>query len=281
LPDFALPFVVECDASSTGIGTVLHQGSGAVAFFSRALAPRHRTLAAYEHELIGLSQAVRHWHPYLWGHTFLVRTDHQPLKYILDQRLETIPQLHWVSKLLGFDFSVEYKPGHTNVVADTLPRCTEDTAALSAISTPSFSIIDEYRHLAVDDAELRRLTVEIQAGSKGEPWALIDGLVTFKRRLFVPSSFELIPAILVAAHDDGHEGTQKTLHRLVGIFTSPMHGLQYRPMSAPAWCVNATKSRPYILQVFFSHCQCLLQFGVRSAWTSSKAYPRSVARRSS
>jgi len=76
LPDFDRAFIVECDASSSGIGAVLHQGEGAVAFFSRALPPRHQSLAAYERELIGLSQAVRHWRPYLWGRSFIVRTDH-------------------------------------------------------------------------------------------------------------------------------------------------------------------------------------------------------------
>jgi hypothetical protein len=136
-----MPFIVECDASGSGIGAVLHQADSAIAFFCRALPPRHRGLAAYERELIGLSQAVRHWRPYLWGRSFVVKTDHQPLKYILDQRLATIPQHHWVSKLLGFDFTVEYKPGHTNVVADALSRRDMHEVELQAISSPSFDLL--------------------------------------------------------------------------------------------------------------------------------------------
>lgn len=65
LPNFDNPFTVDCDASGSGFGAVLHQGEGAIAFFSRPFAPRHLKLAAYERELIGLVQAVRHWHPYL------------------------------------------------------------------------------------------------------------------------------------------------------------------------------------------------------------------------
>jgi hypothetical protein len=107
MSDFAKPFIVECDVSSHGFGAVLIQGGRPIAFYSRPVAPRHRALAAYELELIGLVQAVRHWRPYLWGRSFIVRTDHYNLKYLLDQRLATIPQHHWVGKLLGFDFSVE------------------------------------------------------------------------------------------------------------------------------------------------------------------------------
>ncbi|KAF8671340.1 hypothetical protein HU200_050053 [Digitaria exilis] len=48
LPDFAQPFVVDCDASGSGFGAVLHQGQGPIAFFSRTVAPQHAKLAAYE-----------------------------------------------------------------------------------------------------------------------------------------------------------------------------------------------------------------------------------------
>jgi hypothetical protein len=60
MPDFTKTFVVECDASSHGFGVVLIQDGHPIAFFSRPVAPRHRALAAYECELIGLVQAAHH-----------------------------------------------------------------------------------------------------------------------------------------------------------------------------------------------------------------------------
>jgi hypothetical protein len=92
MPDFDRPFIVDCDASDAGFGAVLHQGDGPLAYFSRPFAARHLKLAAYKQELIGLVHAVRHWRPYLWGPSFWVRTDHYSLKFLLDQRLSTVPQ---------------------------------------------------------------------------------------------------------------------------------------------------------------------------------------------
>jgi hypothetical protein len=91
LSDFNKPFVVECDASAHGFGVVLIQEAHPIAFFSRSVAPHHRSLAAYERELIGLVLVMRHWRPYLWRRRFIVKTDHYNLNYLLYQRLSTIP----------------------------------------------------------------------------------------------------------------------------------------------------------------------------------------------
>ena len=138
MPDFANPFVIDCDASGTGFGAVLHQGDEAIAYFSRAVAPHHKKLPAHERELIGLVKAVRHWRPYIWGRQFVVRTDHYSLKFLLDQRLSTIPQHTWVSKLFGYDFTVEYRQGKLNGAADALSRREADILAVKTVSTPTF-----------------------------------------------------------------------------------------------------------------------------------------------
>ena len=54
LPDFNKEFVVDCDASGSGFGPVLHQGHGPIVFFSRVVASQHTKMAAYEREIIEL-----------------------------------------------------------------------------------------------------------------------------------------------------------------------------------------------------------------------------------
>lgn len=99
LLDFAARFIVECDASGTGFGVVLHQGAEPLAFFSKPIATQHAKLTAYDRGLISLVHTVHYWWPYLWGRIFTVRTDHYSLKFLLDQRLSIVPQHQWVSKL--------------------------------------------------------------------------------------------------------------------------------------------------------------------------------------
>lgn len=86
-----MPFFIDRDASSSVFDAILHQGAVPITFFSHAVAPQHAKLAAYERELIGLVKAVRHWQPYVWAQPFTIRTDHFALKFLLDQRLSTIP----------------------------------------------------------------------------------------------------------------------------------------------------------------------------------------------
>jgi hypothetical protein len=109
------------------------------------VAPHHQKLLAYERELISLMKVVRNWRPYLWGRAFTVRTDHYNLKFLLDRCPSTIPQHTWVSKLFGYDFSVEYMPCKLNGAADALSRHEEDASALNSIFTPQFQLFGTLR----------------------------------------------------------------------------------------------------------------------------------------
>lgn len=220
LPDFSKPFIVECDASGSGLGAILHQGTSPIAFFSRQIAPRHAKLAAYKRELIGLVQAVRHWHPYLWGREFVVRTDHYSLKFLLDQCLATIPQHQWASKLLGFDFKVEYKPGIQNTVADALSwRDADQEAELLALSSPLFSLFEEIRAALAEDGAW--VDHRDKATQKVDGWAWIDELMTKDGKVFIPCTLPLLQSLLDQAHGTGHEGVQKTINRLQADFFVP------------------------------------------------------------
>ena len=199
MPNFDELFMVDCDASGVGFGAVLHQEAGPIAFFKRPFAARHLKLAAYERELTGLVQAVRHWRPYLWGRHFLIRTDHYSLKFLLDQRLSTVPQHQWISKLFGFDFAVEYRPGRLNIVADSLSRrdaegAIEEDSSLGAACVlfgPSFAFIDDICRATATAEDAQLLRRRLEAGELPAPWRFDDSLLLHGSRLFVPDHADL------------------------------------------------------------------------------------------
>jgi hypothetical protein len=85
--------------------------------------------------MMAILHALKKWHPYLIGRHFKVKTDHDSLKYFLEQRLSSEEQQKWVTKILGYDFEIVYKKGKQNVVADALSRKDEYVEAfLCAIS---------------------------------------------------------------------------------------------------------------------------------------------------
>lgn len=61
LPNFNETFVVESDASSFGIGAVLSQNGRPLAYFSKALSPRHQAMSVYEKQMLAILSAVKKW----------------------------------------------------------------------------------------------------------------------------------------------------------------------------------------------------------------------------
>lgn len=99
-------------------------------------------------------------------------------------------------------------------MADALSRRDAEEATLLAVSAPSFNLLEAFRAAASTDEGMRQMLARLEAGALGDQWKIVDGLITYKNRLFVPATFPLLPEILAAAHDDNHEGVQRTLHRL-------------------------------------------------------------------
>ena len=126
--NFNKEFQLETDASSDGLGAVLLQQDDKghwhpVAFASRELKGGEPKYHSPKLEFLALKWAVteQFWE-YLQYKEFTVRTDNNPLTYIL-----TTPGLdalghHWVATLVGFNMKLDYLKGTDNKVADALSR---------------------------------------------------------------------------------------------------------------------------------------------------------------
>ena len=123
-----------------------------IAFMSQAIHGKALHLSIYERELMALVLAIKKWSSYVLGQTFQVQTDHQSLKYLLEQKVGTLIQQKWLTKLLSFDFLVEYKKGKENLVVDALSRKFDNAPVmLTALSFPSDNWISKLQDSYSED----------------------------------------------------------------------------------------------------------------------------------
>ena len=134
-PDPLRQFVVEVDASSTGVGAILSQRSESdlklhpCAFFSRRLNQAERNYDVGNRELLAIKLALEEWRHWLEGaeQPFLVWTDHRNLEYIQSARRLTPRQSRWALFFGRFNFSISYRPGTKNTKPDALSRVFSTT----------------------------------------------------------------------------------------------------------------------------------------------------------
>jgi hypothetical protein len=70
--------------------------------------------------MLAIMHALTNFKQYLVGNKFVVKTDHNSLKYFLEQKDLSEHQQKWVMKVQAFDFDIEYVKGKKNIVADAL-----------------------------------------------------------------------------------------------------------------------------------------------------------------
>jgi hypothetical protein len=84
--------------------------------------------------MLAILHVVVLWHPYLLGQCFQLKTDHQSLKYFLEQHISSQKQQKWVTKLFGYDYEIIYRKGKDNVVTDALSQKYEEEGSLFSLS---------------------------------------------------------------------------------------------------------------------------------------------------
>ena len=217
-PSFDKTFVVEADASGKGVGAVLMQEGRPVAYMSHTLSDRAQGKSVYEKELMAIVMAVQKWRRYLLRRRFIIHTDQKSLRFLLDQKAMSEDQQKWVSKLLGFDFEIKYKPGKDNRVADALSRRLQ----FAAITTVSTKIWEELDAEVAADQQLKGIVQDLLRDPNLHPgFSLRKGVLYYKERLVLPKNSSRIPMILKEFHDSawgGHSGIFRTYKRISELF---------------------------------------------------------------
>jgi hypothetical protein len=144
LPNFSQPFTLECDASGEGIGVVLMKNRHCLAYESQKLRGLELLYTIYDKEMLAIMHALTKFKQYLVGAWFVVKLDHNSLKYFLEQKDLNDRQQKWVSRIQAYDFDIEFVKGNNNVVADALSRRPSIYAIIDVLGNWKDHLVMEY-----------------------------------------------------------------------------------------------------------------------------------------
>ncbi|GFX59294.1 hypothetical protein TNCV_4217101 [Trichonephila clavipes] len=226
------PFILDTDASNESVGAVLSQEidgqERVVAYWSKCLSKPERNYCVTRKELLAIVKAIEHFHHYLYGQKFLLRTDHASLTWLMNFRNTEGQVARWIQRLNEYYFDIRHRKGSSHGNADALSRrpCPENCRHCSRVetkydyairqittstATPPDPWSDEkVREDQMADPDIKPL-IEFMESSSNKPK---DGK-TFRWQLVLPRS--RIPEVLKELHGSptgGHFGVMKTLHRV-------------------------------------------------------------------
>lgn len=180
-PDYSRPFVLETDASVTGLGAVLSQVDDegrehVIAYASCTMSKAERQYCVTRKELLAVVTFIHHFRPYLIGRKFTLRTDHGCLTWLSNFKHPEGQMARWLEKLQEYHFDIVHHHGRKHQNADTLSRlpckqCGRDShqtaepelAVQTVISGQSIAAV---RQSQLDDTSIGFVLQAVKNGQK-------------------------------------------------------------------------------------------------------------------
>ena len=135
----ASTMVLQTDASNVGLGAVLEQDQRVIGYASRTLTKAEANYSVIQRECLAIVWAMKQFRHYLLGRTFQLMTDHAPLQWLAEQKMEGL-LCHWALAIQEFSFGIVYRKGTANGNADALSRRREpESETLHAALTTVYS----------------------------------------------------------------------------------------------------------------------------------------------
>ena len=124
-------YVLQTNASEWGLGAVLSQADHQeeehpTAYTSWKLLPRETKYSTIENECLAIVWALKFFHVYLYGQSFVIQTDHQPLAWLQWMKNSNSRLTRWALTIQLYCLTMMHRWGTKNGNVDGLSRGTLD-----------------------------------------------------------------------------------------------------------------------------------------------------------
>ena len=134
-----------------------------IAFISRSLTKPEQNYSTTEKELLAIVWSFQRLHPYLHGTNVQVETDHQPLLALLQKKHPPGRLLRWELALQEYQFTLAYRKGTENILADGLSRIeTQATQVTNQIFHFRLSA-RQMANLQQQDPQIRDIILQLRS----------------------------------------------------------------------------------------------------------------------
>lgn len=247
--DVTKPFSLNTDASDYAIGGVLMQGEGEderpVEYASRLLTSAERNYSTLEREALAIVHCLNRFRGYIECSEIHVRTDHQPLRWLMSLKSPTGRLARWALQLQAYNLKISYTPGKTNKVADMLsrpicnlneadPNCGVCTITVELTGQTAVDL----RHEQLTDPEVAKIITCFETASSKEElshwisrgYTMSNGvLYHYSPDIDEDNAQYVVPeqarkGILEEYHDSptaGHYGVERTMKRITNRYFWP------------------------------------------------------------
>ncbi|GKB50587.1 putative reverse transcriptase domain-containing protein [Tanacetum coccineum] len=226
LPEGSENFVVYCDASHKGLGTVLMQKEKVIAYASRQLKIYEKNNTTHDLELGAVVFALKMWRHYLYGTKCVVFTDHKSLQHLLDQKELNMRQRRWLELLSDYDCELRYHPGKANVVDDALSRKSKPKPlkVQALVMTIGLNLPVQILNAQVEVRKEENYGTEDLCGMIKNLEPRADGTLCLKNRSWIPCFGDLRALIMHESHKSKysiHPGSDKMYQDLKKLYWWP------------------------------------------------------------
>lgn len=222
-PSATAELVLYVDASDTAVGAALHQMIDGelqpLGFYSKKLSDAQRKYSTYDRELTAMFQGVKHFRYMLEGRSCHIVTDHKPLIFAFQQKMEKAAprqarQLDFVGQ---FTTDVRHIAGEANITADLLSRIQtlEKVIDYEKMANVQRNDPEIQRVLSDNKSEQFSITLKLLKMPNTSTQLYCD-TTTRNIRPYVPKEFRR--QILNNTHNLSHPGVRATTKLMIERF---------------------------------------------------------------